>query len=142
MSAPVNTNGGGLAGALDVLLDKGLVIDATISVSIIGIEILSIQARIVIASVDTYIRFLEAMQRLNAAQNAAPGHIAQSVTSHSTALTYGIAGPLGAPAPATPIAQGIVPATPIATQSTTVHSTGTTPPPAAQPPTGGDEPNP
>jgi hypothetical protein len=88
-----------LADTLDILLDKGLVIDASIRVSIIGIEILSIEARIVIASVDTYIRFLEAMQRLDAAQRATPGTVAQAVTSHSSALTYGIAGPLGAPPP-------------------------------------------
>jgi gas vesicle structural protein len=56
--------GGGLAEALNILLDKGLVIDATIRVSVIGIEILTIEAKIVIASVDTYIRYLEAMQRL------------------------------------------------------------------------------
>ena len=88
MTAPAA--GGGLADALNILLDKGLVIDATIKVSIIGIEILSIEARIVISSVDTYIRYLEAMQRLNSAAsgNALPVN----------PVTHGIAGALPTPA--------------------------------------------
>jgi len=55
---------GGLADTLNILLDKGLVIDASVKVLLIGIELVAIEARIVISSVDTYIRFLEAMQRL------------------------------------------------------------------------------
>ena len=77
MTAPAVPASGGLAEALNILLDKGLVIDATIRVSVIGIEILTIEAKIVIASVDTYIRYLEAMQRLEASRRAggipAPG---------------------------------------------------------------------
>jgi len=55
----------GLADVIDVILDKGLVIDAYVRVSLIGIEILTIDARIVIASVDTYLRFAEAVNRLD-----------------------------------------------------------------------------
>ena len=55
----------GLADVLDVILDKGLVIDAFVRVSVIGIEVLTIDARIVIASVDTYLRFAEAVNRLD-----------------------------------------------------------------------------
>ena len=55
----------GLADVIDVILDKGLVIDAYVRVSLIGIEILTIDARIVIASVDTYLRFAEAVGRLD-----------------------------------------------------------------------------
>jgi gas vesicle structural protein len=55
----------GLAEVLDVILDKGLVIDAYVRVSVIGIEMLTIDARIVIASVDTYLRFAEAVNRLD-----------------------------------------------------------------------------
>ena len=50
---------------IDIILDKGLVLDAYVRVSLIGIEILTIDARIVIASVDTYLRFAEAVGRLN-----------------------------------------------------------------------------
>jgi gas vesicle structural protein len=55
----------GLADVLDVILDKGLVLDAFVRVSVIGIEVLTIDARIVIASVDTYLRFAEAVNRLD-----------------------------------------------------------------------------
>jgi hypothetical protein len=55
----------GLADVLDVLLDKGLVLDVFLRVSLIGIEILTVDARIVLASVDTYLRFAEAVNRLD-----------------------------------------------------------------------------
>ena len=58
----------GLADVLDVVLDKGIVIDAYVRVSLIGIELLTIDARIVIASVDTYLRFAEAVNRLDLQQ--------------------------------------------------------------------------
>ena len=58
----------GLADVIEVILDKGLVIDAYVRVSLIGIEILTIDARIVIASVDTYLRFAEAVNRLDLQQ--------------------------------------------------------------------------
>jgi gas vesicle structural protein len=58
----------GLADVIDIILDKGLVIDAYVRVSLIGIEILTIDARIVIASVDTYLRFAEAVNRLDLQQ--------------------------------------------------------------------------
>ena len=45
------------------VLDKGLVIDAYVRVSLVGIELLTIDARIVVASVDTYLRFAEAVNR-------------------------------------------------------------------------------
>ena len=59
----------GLADVIDIILDKGLVIDAYVRVSLIGIEILTIDARIVIASVDTYLRFAEAVNRLDIPSN-------------------------------------------------------------------------
>jgi len=57
----------GLAEVVDLILDKGLVIDAYVRVSLVGIELLTIDARIVIASVDTYLRFAEAVNRLDLA---------------------------------------------------------------------------
>ena len=53
-----------LADVLDVVLDKGIVIDAYVRVAVVGIELLTIDARIIIASVDTYLRFAEAVDRL------------------------------------------------------------------------------
>jgi hypothetical protein len=55
----------GLYDVLELILDKGLVVDVFVRVSLIGIEILTIDARIVIASVDTYLRFAEAVNRLD-----------------------------------------------------------------------------
>jgi gas vesicle structural protein len=56
---------------LDLILDKGLVIDLYVRVSLVGIELLTIDARIVIASVDTYLRFAEAVNRLDIAETGA-----------------------------------------------------------------------
>jgi uncharacterized membrane protein YgcG len=55
----------GLADVLEILLDKGLVIDIYLRVALVGIELLTVDARIVVASVDTYLRFAEAVGRLN-----------------------------------------------------------------------------
>ncbi|MET9920261.1 gas vesicle structural protein GvpA [Streptomyces sp. NPDC059605] len=65
---PVATGGGGSANLydiLDLILDRGLVIDVFVRVSLVGIEILKIDARVVVASVDTYLRFAEACNRLD-----------------------------------------------------------------------------
>jgi gas vesicle structural protein len=58
----------GLAEVVDLILDKGLVIDVFVRVSLVGIELITIDARIVIASVDTYLRFAEAVNRLDLTQ--------------------------------------------------------------------------
>ncbi|TWP50600.1 gas vesicle protein [Lentzea tibetensis] len=87
-------SGGGLADVLNILLDKGLVIDASVRVSLIGIEILAIEIKIVIASVDTYIRYLEAMQRLDAARR---GVLAAVPAAQGIGGTQGL---LGAAIPA------------------------------------------
>jgi hypothetical protein len=55
----------GLADVVELILDKGLVIDAYVRIAVIGIELITIDARIVIASVDTYLRFAEAVNRLD-----------------------------------------------------------------------------
>jgi len=59
----------GLADVIEIILDKGLVVDAYVRVSLVGIELLTIDARIVIASVDTYLRFAEAVNRLDIAND-------------------------------------------------------------------------
>jgi hypothetical protein len=58
----------GLADVIETILDKGMVIDAYVRVSLVGIEVLTIDARVVIASVDTYLRFAEAVNRLDISQ--------------------------------------------------------------------------
>jgi gas vesicle structural protein len=61
-------NSSGLADVIDTILDKGLVIDAYVRVSLVGIELLTVDARVVVASVDTYLRFAEAVNRLDISQ--------------------------------------------------------------------------
>ncbi len=63
----------GLYEILDLLLDKGLVIDVFLRVSLVGIELLTVDARIVIASVDTYLRFAEAVNRLDLTDSGGQG---------------------------------------------------------------------
>ena len=76
-TAMTNRNGGGvmrtpnptgLAEVVDLILDKGLVVDVYLRVSLVGIELLTVDARIVVASVDTYLRFAEAVNRLDLTQ--------------------------------------------------------------------------
>ncbi len=57
---------------VSLILDKGIVIDAWVKVSLVGIEILSIQARVVIASVDTYLRYADAVARTATAAMPTP----------------------------------------------------------------------
>ena len=54
----------GLYEVVDLILDKGLVIDAFLRVSVVSIELLTVDARVVVAGVDTYLRFAEAANRL------------------------------------------------------------------------------
>jgi hypothetical protein len=63
----------GLADVVDLILDKGLVIDAYLRIAVIGIELVTIDARIVIASVDTYLRFAEQVNRLDLTQTELAG---------------------------------------------------------------------
>ncbi len=81
---------GSLYDVLDLILDKGLVIDAYVRVSLVGIELLTIDARIVVAGVDTYLRVAEAANRLDlAAQNGTGlpelvGEMTQGGAKHKT----------------------------------------------------------
>src|SRR5437016_13986519 len=61
--APVERAPGGtsLIDVLDRILDKGIVIDAWVRVSLVGIDLITVEARIVVASIDTYLRYAEAM---------------------------------------------------------------------------------
>jgi gas vesicle structural protein len=63
----------GLADVVELILDKGLVIDAYVRIAVIGIELVTIDARIVIASVDTYLRFAEQVNRLDLTQTELAG---------------------------------------------------------------------
>jgi hypothetical protein len=67
---PPGASGGSLADVIDTILDKGLVIDAYVSVSLVGIELLTVNARVVVASVDTYLRFAQAVNRLDLSESS------------------------------------------------------------------------
>lgn len=56
---------GTLYDVLELILDRGMVIDVFVRVSLVGIEILKLDVRIVVASVDTYLKFAEACNRLD-----------------------------------------------------------------------------
>ena len=62
-----------LADVIDTILDKGLVIDVYVRVSLVGIEILTVDARVVVASVDTYLRFAQAVSRLDLTETETKG---------------------------------------------------------------------
>jgi hypothetical protein len=62
----------GLAEVVETVLGRGIVIDAYVRVSLLGIELLTIDARVVVASVDTYLRFAEATNRLDLVENGPP----------------------------------------------------------------------
>jgi hypothetical protein len=76
------SSSGGLYEVIDVILDKGLVIDVFLRVSLVGIELLTVDARIVIASVDTYLRFAEAVNRLelNGSQSEGLPQLMEDIT--------------------------------------------------------------
>ena len=79
----------GLADVIDVILDKGLVLDAYVRVSLVGIELITVDARIVLASVDTYLRFAEAVNRLDISQEkeglpGLVGDMAEGGAKHKT----------------------------------------------------------
>jgi len=78
------SSSGGLYEIIDVILDKGLVIDVFVRVSLVGIELLVIDARIVIASVDTYLRFAEAVNRLEVSGGDSEGlpQLMQDITEN------------------------------------------------------------
>lgn len=79
---------GNLADVVELILDKGLVIDAFVRVSLVGIELLTVDARIVVASVDTYLRFAEATNRLDLEQKGGKD-LPELMQSMSEGVTQG-----------------------------------------------------
>ncbi|HEU5030533.1 MAG TPA: gas vesicle protein GvpJ [Spirillospora sp.] len=81
-TSTVQRGGGGsssLADVVDLILEKGLVIDIYARVSLVGIEILTVDVRIVVASVDTYLRFAKAVNRLDIAHDGTSQGLPQFV---------------------------------------------------------------
>ena len=61
MAVTTSMASSGLAEVLDRILDKGLVIDAWVKVSVLGLELLTVEARVVVAGVETYLKYAEAI---------------------------------------------------------------------------------
>jgi gas vesicle structural protein len=59
--SPGGAGGSSLIDVLDRVLDKGIVIDAWVRVSLVGIDLVTVEARVVVASIDTYLRYAEAV---------------------------------------------------------------------------------
>jgi hypothetical protein len=80
---------GGLVDLIDRILDKGLVIDAWVRISLVGIELITIEARVVVASVDTYLKYAEAIaQTALAAEPREDGRRVQQMPSDDEVATY------------------------------------------------------
>lgn len=61
MAVERTPSGSSLIDVLDRVLDKGIVIDAWVRVSLVGIDLVTVEARIVVASIDTYLKYSEAV---------------------------------------------------------------------------------
>src|ERR687885_638157 len=82
----------GLADVVNTILDKGLVIDVFARISLVGIELLRIDARVVVASVDTYLRFAERVNRLEVGAQeptGLPGLVGEITESGAKGKTRG-----------------------------------------------------
>jgi hypothetical protein len=80
-----------LADVVDTILDKGLVIDAYVRASLVGIELLTVDARIVVASVDTYLRFAEAVNRLDLTQTGSGKPLPEVLADTKKGAAHGTA---------------------------------------------------
>ena len=91
-------SGGQISDVVGMILDKGLVIDVFVRVSLVGIEILTVDARVVVASVDTYLRFAEKAGRLNIEEATRKPGLPEVLGGVTGGLTGLIHGPPKAPA--------------------------------------------
>ncbi|PYM25380.1 MAG: hypothetical protein DMD80_21360 [Candidatus Rokuibacteriota bacterium] len=91
---PVERTSGGtsLIDVLDRVLDKGIVIDAWVRVSLVGIDLITVEARVVVASIETYLKYSEAVGSLTSASRPAiDGHVSEAVIAENAALRVEIA---------------------------------------------------
>src|SRR3989442_13475415 len=91
---PVERTSGGtsLIDVLDRVLDKGIVIDAWVRVSLVGIDLITVEARVVVASIETYLKYSEAVGSLTSASRPAiDGHVSEAGIAENAALRVEIA---------------------------------------------------
>jgi hypothetical protein len=92
---PVERAAGGtsLVDVLDRVLDKGIVIDAWVRVSLVGIDLITVEARVVVASIDTYLKYAEAVGQVGSASRPAlEPVIAESLEAENVVLRAELAG--------------------------------------------------
>jgi gas vesicle structural protein len=93
---PVERTAGGssLIDVLDRVLDKGIVIDAWVRVSLVGIDLVTVEARVVVASIDTYLKYSEAVGQMSpsARPGELPAHNAEALAAENVALRAELAG--------------------------------------------------
>ena len=77
--------GTSLIDVLDRVLDKGIVIDAWVRVSLVGIDLITVEARVVVASIDTYLKYSEAVGQVSPASRP-QAELAQNVMAENAAL--------------------------------------------------------
>jgi hypothetical protein len=94
--------GTSLIDVLDRVLDKGIVIDAWVRVSLVGIDLITVEARVVVASIDTYLKYSEAVGQVSSASRPQAELTAahQSVLAENVALRAELAAVKGTRAPA------------------------------------------
>ena len=98
--------GSSLVEVIDRVLDKGIVVDAWVRVSLVGIELVTVEARVVIASVDTYLRYADAISGTPQVSRPAPREIEGGGGGRYDELAAEIAGlrqQLAAPASSQPV---------------------------------------
>jgi gas vesicle structural protein len=85
MAVERSAGGTSLIDVLDRVLDKGIVIDAWVRVSLVGIDLITVEARVVVASIDTYLKYSEAVGQVSPVSRP-QGELAQSVMAENVAL--------------------------------------------------------
>src|ERR671919_1520757 len=88
MAVERTPGGTSLIDVLDRVLDKGIVIDAWVRVSLVGIDLITVEARVVVASIDTYLKYAEAVGQVSTASRPAlePVVVAETVTTNKEVL--------------------------------------------------------
>ena len=96
------TGGTSLIDVLDRVLDKGIVIDAWVRVSLVGIDLITVEARVVVASIETYLKYSEAVgQTVPAGRLTADGRANDAVLAENASLRAQLAASVARqPAPA------------------------------------------
>jgi|SRR5688572_8552234 hypothetical protein len=97
MAVERSQGGSSLIDVLDRVLDKGIVIDAWVRVSLVGIDLITVEARVVVASIDTYLKYSEAVGQVSPVAKPVavgvlePARASESVLAENAALRAQIA---------------------------------------------------